>query len=130
VAGCGTESHDLALDLKGRRSKRKERGRIQFGPPQLERRSLSAAPRNAPKPQPTARFRKLGKLRFPNFRREADTQQKRWEAKRSRTLPLTQKTGANGKGKGLTVNSFSTVSGNCWRSLGPPRFGKPVRSSP
>ena len=100
------------------------------GPQASERGTLSAAPRSAPKPQHIARFRKSGKRRFPDFRREADAQHKRWEARRPRTLPLTQKTGANGKGKGLTVNSFPAVSGILQLGLGPPRFGRPVRSSP
>ena len=67
--------------------------------------------RAAHTPQHIARFRKSGKRRFPDFRREADAQQKRWEAKRSRTLPLTQKTGADGKVKGLTVKNIPTASG-------------------
>ena len=53
----------LPLTL-GRRSKRKERGRIQVGPPELERSTLSAAH----EPQPAARFRKSGKRCFPDFR--------------------------------------------------------------
>ena len=53
-----------------------------------------AAPRNVPKSQHPARFRKLGKPRFPNFRREADALHPRWEAKRSRTLPLTSENGS------------------------------------
>ena len=64
------------------------------GPLELERGTLSAAPGTPPKPQPAARFRKLGKRCFPDFRREADAQQKRWEAKRPQTMPLIQKTGA------------------------------------
>ena len=88
------------------------------GPQASERGTLSAAH----KPQPAARFRKSGKRCFPDFRREADALHKRWEARRSRTLPLTQKTGANGKGKGLTVNSFPAVSGILQLSSGPPRF--------
>jgi len=60
------------------------------GPLELERRSLSAAHT----PQPAARFRKLGKRGFPNLRREAASQQKRREAKRSRTLPLTSENGS------------------------------------
>ncbi len=64
------------------------------GPQASERGTLSAAPRNAPKPQPVARFRKPGKRRFPDFRREADALYKRWEAKRSHTLPLTSENGS------------------------------------
>ena len=48
----------------------------------------------APKPQYTARFRKSGKLRFPDLRREADAQHRRWEAKRPPTLPLTSENGS------------------------------------
>ena len=77
------------------------------GPQASERGTLSAAHT----PQPAARFRKLGKRCFPNFRREADALHKRWEARRSRTLPLTQKTGADGKVKGLTVKNIPTASG-------------------
>ncbi len=56
------------------------------GPPEPERRSLSAAH----KPQHIARFRKLGKRRFPILRREAASQHPRWEAKRPQTMSLTQ----------------------------------------
>ena len=65
------------------------------GPQASERGTLSAAHT----PQPAARFR------------EADALHKRWEARRSRTLPLTQKTGADGKVKGLTVKNIPTASG-------------------
>jgi len=88
-----------------------------------------AAPRNVPKSQHPARFRKLGKPRFPNLRREADALHPRWEAKRSRALPLTQKAGADGKAKGLTVSSILTASGSLLEGSGPPRFGRPVRLS-
>ena len=54
------------------------------GPQASERGTLSAAHT----PRHIARFRKSGKRRFPDFRREADAQQKRWEAKRSRERPL------------------------------------------
>ena len=64
----------------GRRSKRKERDRMSDGPQASERGTLSAVHT----PRHIARFRKSGKRRFPDFRREADALQKRWEAKRSR----------------------------------------------
>ena len=78
-----------------------ERDRIQVGPPRLERGSLSAAHTS----QHPARFRKLGKRCFPNFRREANGQQKRWEAKRSGKGCLLW-------GKGLTAGGFPTASGS------------------
>ena len=53
------------------------------GPQASERGTLSAAHT----PQPAARFRKLGKRCFPNFRREADALHKRWEARRSQEMP-------------------------------------------
>ena len=65
---------------------------------QARQRKYFAPPPGTPhKPQPAARFRKLGKRCFPNFRREADASHPRWEAKRPRKLPLTQKAGANGQ---------------------------------
>ena len=75
--------------------------------------SLSEAPnRAAHKPQYIARFLLFQNPRFWNRRREADALHPRWEAKRPPTLPLTRKTGANGKAKGLTVSSFPTASGS------------------
>ena len=67
------------------------------GPQTSERRTLSAAPRSAPKPQHIARFRTLGKLGFPNVRREADALHRRWEAKRSSILLLTLGQGPGGQ---------------------------------
>ena len=67
---------------------RRARGKGKAEGNSLPRRPNVAETRAAPKPQHAARFRKLGKLRFPNLRREADGQQKRWEAKRSRQMSL------------------------------------------
>ncbi len=70
----------LPLTLKGRRQEiQKEAAPSSYLPSPLE-----APNRAAHTPQPAARFRKLGKRCFPNFRREADALHKRWEARRSR----------------------------------------------
>ena len=93
------------------------------GPQASECGTLSAAPRNAPKPQPVARFRKSGKRRFPDFRREADALHPRWEAKRSHTMLLTLGQGPDGQRLPDRKRQFA----------GTPRaqrFGRPVRSSP
>ena len=69
---------------EGGAPKEKERRTTLDGHHNSERRSRSAAH----KPQHIARFRKLGKQGFPNFRREADALHQRWEAKRPRELLL------------------------------------------
>ena len=66
--------------------------------------------RAAHKPQPVARFRNLGKRGFPKLRREADALHQRWEAKRPRTLPLSQKTGVNGQVQGRHVSEEQSAA--------------------
>ena len=61
---------------------------------QVRQRHPTAPPPVPHKPQYLARFRNLGKRGFPKLRREAASPQKRWEAKRPRTLPLTSENGS------------------------------------
>ena len=88
VAGVwGQRPQGLALDLRGRRAK--EKGETEGNSPLNVRTRHQPAPLPGPKPQHLARFRKIGKPGFPIFRREADAQHPRWEAKRSCEMLLT-----------------------------------------
>ena len=122
--GMGRSPMPLPLTFRAAPLSSKERQRSAPNAQVRQRHQSSRSElfRAAHTPQHIARFRKPGKRRFPDFRREADALYRRWEAKRSHTLPLTRKTGANGKVKGLTVSGFPTVSGILQLSSGPPRF--------
>ncbi len=88
--GVGQSPTTLPLTLGGARNPKERQ--------HLHSHSLSSteAPNCAAHtPQHIARFRKLGKHRFPDFRREADALHRRWEAKRSREIVLTVRQGPN-----------------------------------
>ena len=95
LAGCGTESHGLALDLRGGASSPKVAQNLTPSSQARQRKYFAPPPGTPHKPQPAARFRKSGKRRFPGFRREADALHKRREAKQSRKMPPTQEDTAN-----------------------------------
>ncbi len=86
----GQSPCDLALDLRG--GARNPKVAQNLTPTSQARQRQKAAPPH--KPQPAARFLLFQNPRFWNRRREAASQQKRWEAKRSPTLPLTSENGS------------------------------------